>query len=94
MNLESPSFRFTYSQVYRIRWGTAGVRLFRLAEVQVWGYLRDCIAIFDEYGWDWTYHAFREWPGWSVEHEGDDIGHMAPSADNPRKRALLDGFAR
>ena len=57
-------------------------------------YLRDCIDIFDEYGWDWTYHAFREWPGWSVEHEGDDIGHMPPSADNPRKRALLDGFAR
>ncbi len=57
-------------------------------------YLRDCIDIFDEYGWDWTYHAFREWPGWSVEHEGDDIGHMSPSADNPRKRALLDGFAR
>ena len=57
-------------------------------------YLRDCIDIFDEYGWDWTYHAFRDWPGWSVEHEGDDIGHMSPSADNPRKRALLDGFAR
>ncbi|MBR4612098.1 MAG: cellulase family glycosylhydrolase [Kiritimatiellae bacterium] len=57
-------------------------------------YLRDCIDIFDEYGWDWTYHAFREWLGWSVEHEGDDIGHMRPSADNPRKRALLDGLTR
>ena len=57
-------------------------------------YIGDCIALFEEYGWDWTYHAFREWPGWSVEHEGDDIGHMSPSADNPRKRALLDGFAR
>ena len=41
-----------------------------------------------------TYHAFREWAGWSVEHEGDDIDHMVPSADNPRKCALLDGFAR
>ncbi len=38
-------------------------------------YLEDCIAIFEEYGWDWTYHAFREWPGWSVEH-----------ADLPRDR--------
>ncbi|MGN0833175.1 MAG: glycoside hydrolase family 5 protein, partial [Kiritimatiellia bacterium] len=28
-------------------------------------YVADCIAIFNEYGWDWTYHAFREWPGWS-----------------------------
>ena len=57
-------------------------------------WLRDIISVFGEYGWDWTYHAFREWRGWSVEHEGPDIGHMAPSADNPRKRALLEGFGR
>ena len=56
-------------------------------------YLRDCIELFGEYGWDWTYHAFREWKGWSVEHEGPDAKHMVPSAGNPRKRALLRGFA-
>lgn len=55
-------------------------------------YLTDCISLFEEYGWDWSYHAFREWPGWSVEHEGPDPAHMKPSADNPRKRALLDGL--
>ena len=55
-------------------------------------YLRDCIAVFEECGWDWTYHAFREWSPWSVEHEGPDAAHMVPSADNPRKRALLDGL--
>ena len=55
-------------------------------------YIADCIALFEEYGWDWTYHAFREWNGWSVEHEGPDAKHMAPSADNPRKRVLLDGL--
>ena len=57
-------------------------------------YLRDCIDIFEEYGWDWTYHAFREWPGWSVEHEGPNAAHLVPSADNPRKRVLLEGFRR
>ena len=61
-------------------------------------YLRDCIEIFEEYGWDWTYHAFREWDGWSVEREWKGIENgrdaFVPSADNPRKRALLDGFAR
>ncbi len=57
-------------------------------------YLRDCIDIFEEYGWDWTYHAFREWDGWSVEHEADRPFKIVPSADNPRKRALLDGFSR
>ena len=57
-------------------------------------WLRDILSVFGEYGWDWTYHAFREWRGWSVEHEGPDIGHMVPSADNPRKRALLEVFGR
>ena len=55
-------------------------------------WLADAISLFGEYGWDWTYHAFREWHGWSVEHEGPDAKHMVPSPDNPRKRALLDGL--
>ena len=55
-------------------------------------YLEDCIALFEEYGWDWSYHAFREWKGWSVEHEGPDAEHLVPSADNPRKRVLLKAF--
>ena len=62
-------------------------------------YLRDCIALFAEYGWDWTYHAFREWGAWSVEHEAIEPGRAGPSNfrpvdDSARKRALLDGFAR
>ena len=55
-------------------------------------YLRDCIDIFEEYGWDWCYHAFREWEGWSVEREGPNRRELVPSADNPRKRALLKGL--
>lgn len=63
----------------------------------VWGegadaYIRDCITVFRENGWDWTYHAFREWSGWSVEHAAENRWKMVPSADNPRKRALLAGF--
>ncbi|MBQ7666931.1 MAG: cellulase family glycosylhydrolase [Kiritimatiellae bacterium] len=57
-------------------------------------YLEDCMDVFEEYGWDWTYHAFREWSGWSLEHEGPDEKHMAPSADNPRKKAILAGLVR
>ena len=58
-------------------------------------YIADCIAVFEEYGWDWTYHAFREWNGWSVEHEvAGTRGKYRPSADNPRRRALLDGLRR
>ena len=55
-------------------------------------YLRECISVFEEHGWDWSYHAFREWAGWSVEHEGEDDASLRPSTDNPRKQALLDGF--
>ena len=32
-------------------------------------YLRDSIEIFEKYGWDWTYHGFRESSIWSFEHE-------------------------
>ena len=56
-------------------------------------YLTDLISIFNEYGWDWTYHAFRESPCWDVEKEGPSIPKMVPAHDTPRKRALLEGFA-
>ena len=63
-------------------------------------YLRDAISLFEEYGWDWTYHAFRESPIWDVEKVAPP-GVARPSSkdmidateDTPRKRALLDGFA-
>ena len=58
-------------------------------------YLRDCIDLFEEFGWDWTYHAFRESPVWDVEKVGSSIPDMEPAPeDTPRKRALLDGFAQ
>lgn len=57
-------------------------------------YLEDCIAIFEEYGWDWTYHAFREYDGWSLEHEGT-YGNLKPAeSDTPRKKVLLDAFKK
>lgn len=57
-------------------------------------YISDCISVFEEYGWDWTYHAFREAKCWSVEHEPDDWEKKTykPSNDNLRHRALLDGI--
>jgi len=50
-------------------------------------YLRDCIEVFEEEGWDWAYHAFREWDGWSVEH-GPDRDDRKPAAE-PTDRQLL-----
>ena len=50
-------------------------------------WLRDAISIFEQNGWDWSYHAFREWQGWSVEY-GPDKNATAPSA-TPTDRELL-----
>ena len=52
------------------------------------------IDLFKEYGWDWTYHAFREWDGWSVEHEGDSATTLRRVGDTPRKKALIEGLRR
>ena len=60
-------------------------------------YLRDSISLFEELGWDWVYHEYREYRGWNVEIETEGRGRNArvfPSQDNPRKRALLDGLSK
>jgi len=57
-------------------------------------YLQDCIELFEEYGWDWTYHAFREWDGWSVEHSNDRNDHNPTAEPTDRKKLLLSWFAK
>jgi len=63
-------------------------------DASAWRYLKDLIEIFEAHGWDWSYHAFREWQGWSVEH-GPDRANTAP-ADSPtdRQRLLCEWFAQ
>ena len=55
-------------------------------------YLRDCIDLFEEFGWDWTYHAYREWDGWSVEHGNDPQDHQVTREPGSRKTLLLNWF--
>lgn len=57
-------------------------------------YLRDCIELFEEYGWDWTYHAYREWDGWSVEHGSDRKDRRPSTVTTDRMRLLLGWFAK
>lgn len=59
-------------------------------------YVRDCISVFEEYGWDWTYHAYREWKGWDVDYDAvcDNVPKLhKPGRPSLRKRALLDGLS-
>lgn len=56
-------------------------------------WLQDSIELFEENGWDWSYHAFREYDGWSLEHEGS-VKKAVHSDDNDRKRVVLKFFAK
>jgi hypothetical protein len=57
-------------------------------------YLRDCIEIFEERGWDWSYHAFREWSGWSVEHSNEANDSQPTPEPNDRQNLLRSWLAK
>lgn len=52
-------------------------------------WLDDTIDIMEEYGWDWCYHAFREWHGWSLEHSDNPHDNAPSAAMTSRMRVLL-----
>lgn len=54
-------------------------------------YIRDAINIFEEYGWDWIYHTYREWSGWSVEHTPDRNNNQ-PAEPTERELLLREWF--
>lgn len=54
-------------------------------------YLSDLIDIFEAHQWDWSYHAFREWSGWSVEH-GEDRNETQPARQPTERERLLRGW--
>lgn len=56
-----------------------------------YNYLKDLIDIFEENGWDWTYHAFREWSGWSVEH-GQNQNDNSPAKEQTQREQLLKSW--
>jgi len=60
-------------------------------------WLKDVIGLFELHNWDWCYHAFREWPGWSVEHNGtSSYPHEFTKleSDSDRKKVLLKAFEK
>ena len=60
-------------------------------------WIRDCIEIFEEYGWSWCYDAYREWQAWDVEYTNDPDWAIdkwiKANADTARKRELLKGLS-
>lgn len=57
-------------------------------------YLRDAISIFERNGWDWSYHAFREWQGWSVEYPADRLATRPSATPTDRERLLRAWYSQ
>jgi endoglucanase len=57
-------------------------------------YLKDLIDIFEAHDWDWSYHAFREWNGWSVEHGPDPKDPTRSQTPTSREQLLRSWFAK
>ena len=57
-------------------------------------YLTDVVDIFEKHQWDWSYHAFREWEGWSLEHTGPLAEPALATEPSPAKKFLLSWYAK
>ena len=54
-------------------------------------YLADLLALFNEWGWSWTYHAWREWQGWDAEMSPNErVFHRSTS--EPAFRVIRDAL--
>jgi hypothetical protein len=63
-------------------------------ENSAYRYLKDVISLFEEQGWDWSYHAFREWSGWSVEHSQNRADTKPTAQPDDRQKLLREWFAK
>ncbi|MFO7903369.1 MAG: glycoside hydrolase family 5 protein [Planctomycetota bacterium] len=59
-----------------------------------YNYLSDVIEIMEENDWDWAYHAFREWDGWSVEHGSDKNDRSRTTEPTDRQKLLMRWFEK
>ncbi|MCX7048088.1 MAG: cellulase family glycosylhydrolase [Candidatus Sumerlaeota bacterium] len=57
-------------------------------------YLKDVIDIYESHGWDWSYHAFREWSGWSVEHTEDRNNSNPAAQPTERQKLLMEWYSK
>ena len=59
-----------------------------------YNYIQDCIELFESFNWDWCYHSFREWHGWSVEHREDQNDLNRSSQPTERQKLLTSYFQK
>lgn len=58
-------------------------------------FLSDCVNLWESLGWDWTYHAFREWQGWSLEIDATTPRTSSTPAASPtdRQQIITNAFS-
>jgi len=57
-------------------------------------YLSDLIDLYEENGWIWDYHAFREFQGWDVEMIGDKDHPQRSPVPTDRQLLLMKWFKK
>lgn len=57
-------------------------------------YVNDCVGLFREFGWSWTYHEYRGWPGWDAEIASTDPRERRRSIDAPVMSVLRRELAQ
>jgi len=60
-------------------------------------YLKDLTDVFEEYHWSWIYHAFREYQGWSLEHDDNypvKDQHVLATTETERAKVIKAALAR
>lgn len=57
-------------------------------------YLGDLISIFEEQGWDWSFHAFREGNVWSPEWDNDPDSKQESRTETARLKLFKEAYMR
>jgi len=57
-------------------------------------WVRDALALFERFGWSWTYHEFRGWPGWDAEIDSVDPTSTRRSDTAPVMASLRAAMQR
>jgi hypothetical protein len=56
--------------------------------------IKDMIEIFEELGWDWSYHAYPEWPGWDPALGTDPWNQSRPAVPTQTEILLKSWFKK
>jgi endoglucanase len=56
------------------------------ADAVLW--LTEAVDMYEANGWSWVYHAFREWDGWSLEHD-NSLSNTTPVSGTTDRGAVI-----